>query len=90
MDSSRRTYGTSGGVEMTDEGIERLAAAAEQGLDQRRLRPRGRPALGAGAARVAQVRLPPELSEALAERAARDQTKASDVIRAALREYLKV
>ncbi len=90
MDRNARTYGTSGGVEITDGVIERLAAAAEQGLDHRRLRPRGRPALGTGAARVAQVRLPPELSEALADRAARDGTRSSDVIRAALREYLKV
>jgi CRISPR-associated endonuclease/helicase Cas3 len=83
-----KTYGTSGGVPITDDVIERLATAAERGLDHQRLRPRGRPPLGASAANVTQVRLPPDLSEALARRAARDQVGASEVIRQALREYL--
>jgi len=83
-----KTYGTSGGVKITDAVIERLADRAERGFDHARLRPRGRPPLGTAAAKVAQVRLPPELSEALAERAARDHTAPSEVIRRALREYL--
>jgi hypothetical protein len=89
MSDLPKTYGTSGGVPITDEVIERLAGEAERGLDHRKLRPRGRPPMGARAARVAQVRLPPDLSEALAQRAARDHTAASDVIRRALRAYLK-
>jgi hypothetical protein len=84
------SHGTSGGVEITDAVVERLADAAERGFDHARLHPRGRPPMGAAAARVAQVRLPPDLSEALAERAAHDQTLPSEVIRRALREYLKV
>ena len=84
-----KTYGTSGGVPITDEVIERLASEAERGIDHRKLRPRGRPPMGASAARVAQVRLPPDLSKALERRAARDQTGTSDVIREALRAYLK-
>ena len=39
-------------------------------------------------ATVAQVRLPPDLTEALAQRAARDGTGTSDVIRETLRAYL--
>lgn len=38
MDKSR--YGTSGGVELTDELIERLAREAEEGYDVERLLPR--------------------------------------------------
>ena len=83
-----KKHGTSGGVEITDEVIERLAARAERGLAHTRLRRRGRPPLGDAPARVAQVRLPPALSEALAERAARDGTAPSTIIREALREYL--
>lgn len=44
----------------------------------------------AAPAKVTQVRLPPELAQALEERAARDRTPPSEVIRRALREYLKV
>jgi CRISPR-associated endonuclease/helicase Cas3 len=85
-----KSYGTSGGVEITDEVIERLAGEAEQGYDPRTLHPRGRPPLGGRPARVAQVRLPPELFAALDERAARDHVRPSEVIRKALREYLKL
>jgi hypothetical protein len=85
----RKTYGKSGGVEITDAVIDRLAKRAERGPDHAKLRPRGRPPIGAAAAKVAQVRLPPDLSEALAERAAHNRTGASEVIRNALREYLK-
>lgn len=84
-----RSYGTSGSVEITDEVVERLAGAAERGYDPRTLHPRGRPPLGAAAAKVAQVRLPPELLAALDERATRDHVRPSEVIRKALREYLK-
>lgn len=84
-----KSYGTSGGVKITDAVIERLADEAERGFDPARLHPRGRPPMGAAAAKVTQVRLPPDLSEALAERAARDHLVPSEVIRQALREYLK-
>jgi hypothetical protein len=85
-----KSYGTSGGVEITDAVVDRLAAAAERGLGHARLRPRGRPPIGAGAAKVTQVRLPPDLSEALGRRAAQDRTPPSEVIRRALRKYLEV
>ena len=83
-----KKHGTSGGVEITDDVIEQLAQRAERGLAHARLRRRGRPPLGEAAAKVAQVRLPPALSEALAARAARDGTAPSTIIREALREYL--
>ncbi|MGH2364680.1 MAG: CopG family transcriptional regulator [Chloroflexota bacterium] len=85
-----KSYGTSGGVEITDALIERLADEAERGFDPAKLHPRGRPPIGAAAAKVTQVRLPPDLSQALAERAAHDHIVPSEVIRNALREYLKV
>lgn len=84
-----KSYGTSGGVEITDAVIERLADRAERGLDHAKLHKRGRPRMGSAAAKVTQVRLPPDLSEALARRAERDHTVPSEVIRKALREYLK-
>ena len=81
--------GTSGGVEITDAVIERLAHEAERGFDHARLRPRGRPPIGAAAAKVTQVRLPPDLAEALARRALRDHSHKSEVIRRALKAYLQ-
>lgn len=84
-----KSYGTSGGVEITDEVVERLAGEAERGYDPRELHPRGQPPLGAAAAKVTQVRLPPELLAALDERAARDHVRPSEVIRKALKAYLK-
>lgn len=84
-----KSYGTSGGVEITDTVIERLADEAERGYEPAKLRPRGRPPLGASAARVAQVRLPPDLAAALDRRASRNHERPSEVIRQALRAYLK-
>jgi len=76
-------------MEITDAVIERLVDEAERGYDPARLRRRGRPALGASAAKVTQVRLPPDLASALDRRASRDHTRRSEVIRQALRAYLK-
>ncbi|MBW3626171.1 MAG: ribbon-helix-helix domain-containing protein [Actinobacteria bacterium] len=45
---------------------------------------------GSGPAESLPVRLDPELRRALDERAAADNTTASDVLREALRRYLKV
>ncbi|HEY8692546.1 MAG TPA: CopG family transcriptional regulator [Chloroflexota bacterium] len=84
-----KSYGTSGGVDITDDVIERLAAEAERGNDLARLRPRGRPPIGTSAAKVTQVRLPPDLSEALDQRASHEHIRPSEVIRQALRAYLK-
>jgi predicted transcriptional regulator len=87
-----RSHGRSAtGVELTDEVLDRMAEEAEAGLDVTQLRRRpGRPAMGSGPADPFPVRLDPELRAALDERAASDDTTASDVIREALRRYLKV
>lgn len=88
----RESHGRSkAGVELTDEVLERMASEAERGLDLKRLRRRpGRPAMGSAAADSFPVRLEPELRRALDERAAADETTASEVVRKALRRYLKV
>lgn len=87
-----RSHGRSAtGVELTDETLQQMAEQAEAGLDVARLRRRpGRPAMGSGPADPFPVRLDPELRAALDERAVSDDTTASDVIREALRHYLKV
>ncbi len=78
-------------MELTDEVLDRLADEAEQGLDITKLRRRpGRPAMGSGPADSFPVRLEPELRHALDERASADETTASEIVREALRRYLKV
>jgi hypothetical protein len=87
----KKTYGkTIGGVTITDELIEKLAAEAEAGYDVDEIlrKRRGRPPMGSGPATVESVRLDPELRDALAERARSDQEATSSVIRKALRQYL--
>ena len=79
------------GVELTDEVLDRMADEAEEGIDITKLRRRpGRPAMGSAPAEPFPVRLEPELRRALDERAAVDDTTASEVVREALRRYLKV
>lgn len=75
---------------MTDEVLDQMANEAEAGLDPTKLRRRpGRPSMGSGPADALPVRLDPELRQALNERAAAANTTASDVVREALRRYLK-
>ena len=57
----------------------------QKGYDVEQLRKRGRKPLGDGPARVAPVRLDDNLLNALDERAERDHTTRSELIRAALR-----
>lgn len=92
MTEKRKTYGRSkAGVELTEEVLDRMAAEAEEGLDVRRLRRRpGRPAMGDGPAETLPVRLDPALRKAVDERASSEKTTASEVVREALRRYLKV
>ncbi len=87
-----KTFGrTKSGLELTDELIEAMANEAEQGLDVTKLRRRpGRPAMGSGPAGTLPVRLDPELRRAVDDRAAIDHVTASDVVREAIRTYLKV
>jgi len=90
--TDKRSYGRSkAGVDLTDEILERMVREAEAGLDLTKLRRRpGRPAMGTGPAEALPVRLEPELRKAVQERAAAEHTTASDVVREALRRYLKV
>jgi len=86
----RKKRATSGGVPVTNELIDQLAAEAQRGYDSSKLRRRGRPPLGAGPSEVVPVRLDPQLRRALEERAADEHTTQSDLIRRALRTYLDV
>jgi hypothetical protein len=88
----KRSYGrTKTGVELTDDVLEQMANEAEAGLDVTKLRRRpGRPPMGSGPAETLPVRLDPELRQALDDRAAAENATASDVVREALRRYLKV
>jgi hypothetical protein len=91
---AERVYGhTNGGEPITDVMIEHLADEAELGYEagQLRGRPRGpgRPPLGEAAKTVESVRLEPALRDAAARRAESDGTTVSEVIRQALREYLR-
>ncbi len=90
--TEKRAYGRSKtGIELTDEVLERMADEAEAGVDVTKLHRRpGRPAMGSGPADTLPVRLEPELREAVAKRAADEHTTASEVVRTALRQYLKI
>jgi len=77
------------GRPMDDEFWRRAEEKAQAGLDPDRLRRRpGRPPLGEEAAELTAVRLPPTVRRALDDRAAREHTTASEVIRRALERYL--
>jgi hypothetical protein len=92
--SKDRVYGhTRSGKPLTDKEIEALAAEAESGYDVdallARRGKRGRPALGSAPASVESVRLDPELRAQLLERARTDGTTTSEVVRQALRRFLR-
>lgn len=90
--TDKKSHGrTKAGVELTKKVLDQMAHEAEDGLDVTTLRRRpGRPAMGSGPADSLPVRLDPELRKALDDRVAADDTTAADIIRAALRRYLKV
>lgn len=88
----KKEYGkTKSGRAITDELVAELADKAEAGYDvDEMLRRRGgRPPMGSSAASVESVRLDPELSEALRRQAQKEGRTNSDVIREALRKYLR-
>lgn len=86
----KKIYGkTKSGIEITDELIEQYVAEAEEGLDLDKLRPRGRPRMGAAPAKSFPVRLDPELRAALDERAEYDGRPAAEIVREALRRFLR-
>jgi len=82
---------TSKGRPVTDDQIDTLAREAEPGYDVDAVlrRSGGRRPMGSAAARVVPVRLDPELEDALRARAEIDHASTSEVIRQALRAYLK-
>jgi len=88
-----KTHGKrSDGTPITDEDVETLADEAERGYDVDdilRRRQGGRPAMGSAPAEVESVRLDPELKRDLLLRAAKDGVSVSEVIRQALRNYVK-
>ena len=89
---AKKTYGhTRSGKRITDKLVDQLAKNAEEGFAVGEMirRRGGRPAMGSAAASVESVRLDPELSEALHDRAQREGRTSSDIIRDALRRYLK-
>lgn len=79
---------TVNGIAVTDAIIQEWADEAERGYDISRLKPRGRPLMGDEPAKVTTLRLEPSLDAALSERAQRDHSSRSEVIRAALRAWL--
>jgi len=89
----KKTHGrTRSGKPITDALVDEVANKAEEGYDVDEIirRRGGRPPMGSAAASVESVRLDPELSEALRHRAEKERRTNSDVIRDALRRYLKV
>lgn len=91
--AKRKTHGkTASGKPLTEEMVEKLAKKAEAGhdIEETLQRRPGRPAIGSAPALVESVRLEPELRDALAKRADRDDETTSTVIRKALRQYLRV
>ncbi|HVM41065.1 MAG TPA: CopG family transcriptional regulator [Acidimicrobiia bacterium] len=88
----RETHGkTRSGAVITDEMVEKVSERAEEGFDVDEIvrRRGGRPAMGSGPASVESVRLDPELTEALDRRARQEGRTNSEVIRDALRRYLR-
>lgn len=91
---SPRTYGkTATGKPIDDQMIEKLADEAERGYEPGQLhghrRGPGRPPLGAAAKAVESVRLEPALRDEAAQRAADEGVTVSEVMRRALRQYLR-
>ncbi|HEV2809405.1 MAG TPA: CopG family transcriptional regulator [Acidimicrobiales bacterium] len=87
----KKSHGRSeASVELTDEVLEQMANEADAGLDVTTLRRRpGRPAMGSAPAGTLPIRLDPELRKALDDRAVAEETTDSEVVRRALRRYLK-
>ncbi|MGH3613662.1 MAG: ribbon-helix-helix protein, CopG family [Pseudonocardia sp.] len=80
------------GTPITDASVEAMADEAERGYDVEELlrrRSPGRPAMGSAPSSVESVRLDPELKRDLLLRAAAEHTSVSQIIRDAVRQYLR-
>jgi len=86
------TLRTRSGTKLTKKVVDALAEEAERGYDltkAKRVR-MGRPALGdAGASPRVQVRVDPDLADALQVLAQKEQRSVSEIARSALREYVR-
>ena len=71
-----------------DRLIKRLAAEAEQGIPEEKLRRRGRPSIGDDASSSYSVRLPDDLVALVDQRSALDGITRGETIRRALIDYL--
>ena len=76
------------GVPVTDEMIQEWADDAERGYDVEVLKKRGRRPIGDGAARVVPVRMDDSLVAAVDQRAEKDGTSRSEIIRSAVRAFV--
>ncbi len=76
------------GVPVTDEMIQEWADEAERGYDVEVLKKRGRRPIGDGAARVVPVRMDDSLIAAVDQRAEKDGTSRSEIIRSAVRAFV--
>ena len=75
-------------VPVTDEMIQEWADEAERGYDVDVLKKRGRRPIGDGAARVVPVRMDDSLVAAVDQRAEKDGTSRSEIIRSAVRAFV--
>jgi hypothetical protein len=93
MSRSPKQGNASTGRSITDAEVNAFAVEAEGGYDVdvlvARRGKRGRPSLGSAPASVEYVWLDPALRDELAQRAEADGTTPSEVIRHALRRYLR-
>ena len=76
------------GVPVIDETIQEWADEAERGYDVEVLKKRGRRPIGNGAARVVPVRMDDSLVAAVDQRAEKDGTSRSEIIRSAVRTFV--
>ena len=88
-----KAFKTKSGRVLDQAALDALAVEAEKGYDLDKISPRpwvGRPTLGAGhgASPRINVRLAPEVYEAIVSRARRDGRKVSDVAREAVERFV--
>ena len=91
--SDSKSYKSASGRVLTNSEIAAMSdevSTTEYNVVELSQRRRGRPSMGSAPAEVVPVRLDPELRRAVEERAGKDHTSTSDVIRSALRDYLHV
>lgn len=82
-------WGTVNGVPVTDDVIEDLVEDADKGFPGATFKPVGRPrTVGGKPAQTVTVRLDPDRISAVQERAEREHTSASEIMRRALDHYL--